>query len=97
MKPFPHTPDLIATARRIIWFRPADDSLDSPIELLTYAMAYASPADMNTLLLHVGREGLAEAINAQLPGIVDQRSWAYWNLMLGQAPAPLPRRKIPGV
>ncbi len=92
MKPLPHTPELLAVAQRIIWFQPPEDTLEHPTELMTYAMRYARSQDMKTLLQHVGIEGLAEAIDARLPGIVDARSWAYWNLKIGRTPPPLPRR-----
>lgn len=95
MKPFPATADLLAAARRIIWFKPPEEVLESPIELMTYAMRYATAEDMALLLKHVGKEGLAEAIDARLPGIVDARSWAYWNLKLGRSPTPLPQRSLP--
>jgi hypothetical protein len=95
MKALPATPDLLAAAKRIIWFKPPEEALQSPVELMTYAMRYATSEDMRLLLKHVGKEGLREAIDAGLPGIVDERSWAYWNLKLGRVPTPLPRRALP--
>jgi len=30
------------------------------------------------------------------PGIIDERSWAYWNVVIGRYPTPpMPRRMIP--
>src|SRR5260370_42366679 len=38
-----------------------------------------------------------EALDNAPAGIVDPRSWAYWNLRLGRYPAaPLPRRQLGG-
>jgi hypothetical protein len=96
MKQLPATPDVLAAARRIIWFKPPEQALKSPIELMTYAMRYATPEDMRLLIKHVGKAGLTETIDAKLPGIVDARSWAYWNLKIGRTPPPLPKRHIPG-
>lgn len=88
MKPFPITADFIAIARRVIWFKQPQAALNAPIELMTYAMRYATAEDMAALLKHVGNAGLAEAIDARLPGTVDPRSWAYWNLKIGRSPPP---------
>jgi hypothetical protein len=96
MKPLPETAELLSAARRIIWFKPPEEALRSPVELMTYAMRYATPEDMSLLLTHLGMKGLEEAIDARLPGIVDNRSWAYWNLKIGRTPPPLPRRLLPG-
>ena len=38
---------------------------------------------------------LAEALDHAPPGIIDKRSWAYWNLKIGRFPAPpLPQRQL---
>lgn len=95
MKPFPKTSEMLELARRIIWFQPPEETLDHPTELMTYAMRYATSKDMAILIKQVGYEGLAEAIDARLPGIVDARSWAYWNLKIGRTPPPLPKRILP--
>jgi hypothetical protein len=37
-----------------------------------------------------------EALEHAPPGIIDERSWAYWNTVIGRYPAPpMPRRIIP--
>jgi hypothetical protein len=95
MKNFPPTPELLKLAQKLIWFQPPEESLADPIQLMTYAMTYACASEMNLLLLHAGMQGLEEAIDAQLPGIVDARSWAYWNHMVGRVPPPLPTRRLP--
>jgi hypothetical protein len=97
MTPLPHTPELLATARRrIVWFKPPEEALDSPIELLAYAMRQATAEDMALLLDHVGEDGLREAIDHAPPGIIDARSWSYWNAKIGRFPAPpVPRRELP--
>jgi hypothetical protein len=93
MKPLPPTPELLRAARRIVWFKPPEESLQNPIELLAYAMKHSTDEDMATVLNVVGLEGLAEAIDNAPPGIIDARSWAYWNLRIGRfEPPPLPRR-----
>jgi hypothetical protein len=95
MKPFPRTPALLAAARRIVWFKPPEEALDNPIELMAYAMKHSTDQDMALLLRHVGEDGLREAIEKAPPGIVDARSWSYWNARIGRFPAPpAPRRRL---
>jgi hypothetical protein len=91
----PHTPELLAAAKRIVWFKPPHEALDDPIELLAYAMRHATAEDMALLLDHIGEEGLREAIDNAPPGIIDPRSWSYWNAKVGRFPAPpMPRREL---
>jgi hypothetical protein len=95
MKPFPHTPRFLRAAKRIVWFKPAAKALDNPIEFLAYAMKHATDRDTALLLGHVGEAGLREAIDKAPAGIIDARSWSYWNARLGRIPAPpRPRRKL---
>ena len=40
-------------------------------------------------------DDLREALDRAPPGIVDPRSWAYWNNVLGRYPAPpMPKRAL---
>lgn len=93
MKPLPPTPDLLRAAQRIIWFKPPGTALNNPIELLAYAMKHSTDQDMALLLNHVGLDGVREALDNAPPGIIDARSWAYWNAKVGRYPAPpMPQR-----
>jgi len=95
MKPLPHTPALLRAAKRIVWFKPPEATLDSPVELLAYAMRHATDEDMALLIALVGEDGLREAIDNAPPGIVDARSWAYWNAKIGRfSPPPPPQRRL---
>jgi hypothetical protein len=76
MKSLPHTPELLRAAKRIVWFKPPEEALDNPVELLAYAMTGATDEDMALLLDHVGMTGLREAIDNAPPGIIDARSWS---------------------
>ena len=50
---------------------------------------------MALLLDHVGKAGLREAIDKAPPGIIDARSWSYWNAKIGRIPPPpSPRRML---
>lgn len=96
MKPFPPTPEFLRAARRIVWFKPPEEALDCPLELMAYAMKASTDEDMALLLNHIGLDGLAEAIDSAPPGIIDPRSWSYWNARIGRYPAPpMPTRSFP--
>lgn len=85
----------LRAARRIIWFDPPELSLSNPVRLLTYAMKLSTDADMALLLDHVGFDGVRRALDNAPPGIIDARSWAYWNAKVGRCPAPpMPVRSV---
>jgi hypothetical protein len=95
MKPLPHTPALLRAAKRIVWFKRPEEVLDNPVELLAYAMKHATDEDMALLLEHAGEDGLREAIENAPAGIIDARSWSYWNAKIGRYPAPpAPQRDL---
>lgn len=92
---FPLTSEIKAVARRIIWFEPPGQAIADPIRFLAYAMTYGDHADMETVRRYASDEELLEALNNAPPGVFDERSWAYWNLVLGRYPAPpLPVRTL---
>jgi hypothetical protein len=65
------------------------------VELLAYAMKGATDEDMALLLDHIGIAGLREAIDNAPPGIIDARSWSYWNARIGRyPPPPAPQRNL---
>lgn len=93
MKPLPPTLELLRAAKRIVWFKPSEEALANPIELMAYAMKASTDEDMALLVEYIGIEGLIEAIDKAPPGIIDARSWAYWNAKIGRYPTPpLPSR-----
>ncbi len=95
MKPIPLTPETEAVARRVVWFEEPATAIADPIRFMAYAMASATHEDMKLLRLHVSDEDFREALDKAPPGIIDPRSWAYWNSKAGRYPAPpLPKRNF---
>lgn len=87
------TPLTLEAARRIIWFEEPERALADPIRFMAYAMAYAHHRDMRLIRQYVSDDEIREALDGAPPGIIDPRSWAYWNLKIGRfPPPPLPRR-----
>jgi hypothetical protein len=96
MKPLPHNPDLLAVAPRVIWFEPPEEALANPTRFLAYLMTYGTLEDIAVVRRYVGLHEFGEALEHAPPGIIDERSWAYWNAVLGRDPVPpMPRRWIP--
>ena len=82
------TPDTLAVARRIIWFEPPEKALSDPVRFMAYAMTYALPEDMRFIRKHVSDNDFRDALDHAPPGIIDPRSWAYWNSKMGRYPPP---------
>jgi hypothetical protein len=82
-------------ARRVIWFEQPEKALADPIRFMAYAMAYALHQDMRVIRRYVSDDDFREALDRAPPGIVDPRSWSYWNLKMGRyPPPPLPKRRF---
>ncbi len=93
MKPLPHNPDLLKVAPRIIWFEPAEAALANPVRFLTYLMAHGTIEEIAVVRRYASQDDFREALEKAPPGIMDERSWAYWNTRLGRYPVPpMPRR-----
>jgi len=89
------TPDLAAIARRVVWFEPPERALANLPRFVAYAMRYGGASDMVMVRAQLGDEKLRGALDAMPPGIIDGRSWSYWNLMLGRYPSPpMPTRRL---
>ena len=66
-------------ARRIIWFEQPDRALSDAIRFMAYAMTYARHEDMRVIRQYVSDDDILEALDNAPAGIIDPRSWAYWN------------------
>jgi hypothetical protein len=96
MKPLPETAELLALAPRIIWFEEPAQALANPVRFLTYVMTYATVEEIAVVRRYVDDDDFREAVEQAPPGIMDARSWAYWNVMAGRYPVPpMPVRVIP--
>ena len=96
MKRLPHTSDLLAVAPRVVWFEPPDKALANPVRFLAYLMTYGTLEEIAVVRRYLDLDDFREALEQAPAGIMDERSWAYWNAMTGRYPAPpMPRRLIP--
>jgi hypothetical protein len=95
MKPIPFTPETLTVARNIVWFESPEQALADPVRFMAYAMTYALPEDMRIIRQFVPDDEFREALDHAPPGIIDPRSWAYWNSKMGRyPPPPLPVRRL---
>jgi hypothetical protein len=95
MKRIPPTAQMLEVAPRIIWFEAPELALADPVRFMAYAMTYARHEDMRLIREHVSDDDLREALDRAPPGIIDPRSWAYWNSKMGRyPPPPLPKRHL---
>lgn len=97
MKPLPRSSDLLHMAPRVIWFEPAENALADPVRFLAYLMTYGTIEDIAVVRRYLDLNDFREALEKAPPGIIDRRSWAYWNTVTGRYPVPpAPQRVIPG-
>jgi hypothetical protein len=94
MRPLPVTLELLALARRVVWFEEPAQALSDPARLVAYAMTYGTHEDMKVLRGVLSDDDLRDALAEAPPGVFDERSWAYWNLVLGRWPAPAMRDRV---
>ena len=95
MKSIPLTEETATVATRIIWFEPPGKALSDPVRFMAYAMTYAMHEEMRVLRRYVSDDDFREALDRAPPGIIDARSWAYWNSKMGRyPPPPLPMRRF---
>jgi hypothetical protein len=84
---------MLSVVPRIIWFEPPEQALADPVRFMAYAMTYARHEDMRLIREYVSDDDFREALDRAPPGIIDPRSWAYWNSKMGRyPPPPLPKR-----
>jgi hypothetical protein len=95
MKTIPLTSDTEALARRLVWFEEPKEALSDTYRFVAYAVARATHEEMKLLRAFLNDDDLREALDHAPPGIIDPRSWAYWNAQMGRTPAPpLPQRQL---
>jgi hypothetical protein len=95
MNAIPRTPETDALAARIIWFEQPEKALADPIRFMAYVMTHATPEDLVIVKRYLSDDDFREALDKAPPGIIDPRSWAYWNSKFGRyPPPPMPQRKL---
>ncbi len=95
MQPIPLNDETKGLAESLVWFEPPAEALANPVRFMAYAFARATHEQMKILRTYVSLDDLREALDKAPAGIIDPRSWAYWNGRMGRIPPPpLPKRRI---
>ncbi|MEO5348492.1 MAG: hypothetical protein H7836_02455 [Magnetococcus sp. YQC-3] len=95
MKTIPFTTDTEALARRLLWFEKPEEALSDTRRFVAYALARATHEEMNLLRRFLTEDDFRDALDHAPAGIIDPRSWAYWNAKMGRYPAPpMPTRRF---
>jgi hypothetical protein len=88
VKEIPLTPETEVLARRLVWFEEPAEALSDMFRFVAYAFARAIYEDMTIIREFLSDDDLRAALDHAPPGIIDPRSWAYWNARLGRYPEP---------
>ena len=95
MKPIPLNGETKVLAESLVWFESPVEALADPIRFMAYAFARGTHEQMKVLGKYVSADDFREALDKAPPGIIDARSWAYWNGRVGLYPAPpMPTRRF---
>lgn len=95
MKSLSLTDELRKAAERCVWYEPPEKAVDDPSRLTAHILTYGSIEDVTALRAQYSDDDLRTALDEAPAGVYDDRSWAYWNLMVGRYDTPpLPTRKL---
>ena len=78
MKPIPE--DLKKVAEKVVWFKPPSEALRDSVYFLCCLMQYGTDHDIKIAKHYFDATAFVNALTHAYPGIMDARSWAYWNL-----------------
>lgn len=88
--------ELRAVAKRVVWFKQPDRTLQDDVFFLNHVMVWGDVSDTQCIRRHYSDNQLRQALAHAHPGVFDARSWHYWHIVLGVRPIPpLPRRRLP--
>jgi hypothetical protein len=88
-------PTLHRIARKVAWWRPAEETLARPDDFLCRVMVWGSWEDAQETLSAFGAERMRGALRHAPAGVFDPRSWHYWHHRLGEWDVPpLPVRAL---
>jgi len=88
--------ELRRVAKRVVWFKPPEETLDEPTLFLAHVMTYGTLADIVTAMKFYSDDDFDRVLRNPPAGIFDVRSWTYWNLHFRHEPVPpLPSRNLP--
>lgn len=90
-----HPEELRKVAKRVVWFKPPDETLQESKLFLAQLMTYGTLTDIVVTMKYYSDEDFDLVLSDPPPGIFDLRSWNYWNVRYHHEPVPpLPSRNF---
>ncbi|MBI4659447.1 MAG: hypothetical protein HY735_11460 [Verrucomicrobia bacterium] len=87
--------DLVAVARKLLWWQPPEESLGDLRRFLAQVMTLGTWRDVQLVRERFGEAALQQVLADASPGVFDEASWAYWHRVFKISPIPpLPRRTL---
>jgi len=87
--------DLRIVAKRVVWFKPPDETLKEPKLFLSHLMTYGTLKDLVVAMKYYTDEDFDRVLADPPSGVFDLRSWTYWILRYDHEPVPpLPSRNF---
>ena len=69
-------------ALAVNWFDPPEELIRDKDRFLVYFMQYCLDKDIPTMRRHFSKQEFRQALRTRPPGILDEKSATYWNLIL---------------
>jgi hypothetical protein len=83
-------------AKKYVWWQAPAEALKHPQVLLCQLMQLGTWSDVREVRSLVGDAAFKDALQRAPPGLLDRKSWNYWNLFYGFVPVPpMPTRPLP--
>ena len=88
-----YSEDLRRIAKRVVWFKPPEETLGETKLFLAHVMTYGTLEDIVTAMKYYSDADFDLVLRDPPAGIFDTRSWNYWNLRYHHEPVPpMPQR-----
>jgi len=92
------TVELEKLALRHIWWKSPEEALQNKDELLAYLLSRGTRQDIHTAKKYFTNEDFIHVLKNPPPGIIDERSWHFWHIVLLDTPPDhipeLPKRNF---
>lgn len=79
-------------ATKLIWWQPAEVSLQNLPRFVAQVMALGNWKEIKTVSASVGWDAFKEALAKAQPGVFDKKSWALWHRTFDLPVLEMPKR-----
>jgi hypothetical protein len=87
---------LEALAKKYVWWEEPARAIARGSLLLCQLMQLGTWDDVQGARRLLGDDAFKRALDEAPPGVLDAKSWNYWNRFLGRVPTPaMPERPLP--